>query len=203
MLDNNTYKTIREGNTSLIKDRGSKFLGYSFPISSKAQFKNHYNLVKEQHPQASHYCFAYRLGFDNNDYRLNDDGEPSGSAGRPILGQIDSFELTNILIIVVRYFGGTLLGIPGLISAYKNTAFEALSKCEVIEEFICYKAQINTDYAMYNSVLYHLKNNQVKILKQDLQLFCTLWVNIPISYWDICISTLSTVKGLEIIKIEE
>ncbi|HPG12861.1 MAG TPA: YigZ family protein [Chitinophagaceae bacterium] len=121
----NEFLTIEKSTTAEYKDRGSKFLAYAWPINDKDSFKEHLAAVKKEQPKASHHCFAYRIGTDGNNYRVSDDGEPSGTAGRPILGQIDSKELTNVLIIVVRYFGGTLLGVPGLIQAYKSAAAAA------------------------------------------------------------------------------
>ena len=116
------------------KDRGSRFLAYAFPISSADDFKKRLKELKEEHPKAVHHCFAYRVGTDGNNFRSSDDGEPSGSAGRPILGQIDSKELVDVAIIVVRYFGGTLLGVPGLINAYKTAASFALQSTPIIKK---------------------------------------------------------------------
>src|SRR5690606_2431913 len=113
--------------TAEFKDRGSKFLAYAFPINDEQELKGKLKELKALHPKAGHHCYAYRLGLDGNQYRANDDGEPSGSAGKPILGQIDSAGVTNVLVVVVRYFGGTLLGVPGLINAYKTATAEALS----------------------------------------------------------------------------
>src|SRR5712671_5172305 len=122
MAEQDFYYTIEKDGTAEFKDRGSKFIGYAFPISSVDGFKEKLNVAKKLHPKATHHCFAYRLGLDGNTFRVSDDGEPSGSAGRAILGQLDSRQVTNVLIIVVRYFGGTLLGVPGLINAYKTAA---------------------------------------------------------------------------------
>src|SRR5215216_7067867 len=118
----NHYNTIEKPSFAEFKDRGSRFLAYAFPVQSADNFKKKLKAIKEEHSKAAHHCFAYRIGIDGNNFRAGDDGEPSGSAGRPILGQIDSKELTNIAIVVVRYFGGTLLGVPGLINAYRTSA---------------------------------------------------------------------------------
>jgi uncharacterized YigZ family protein len=115
----NVYYTIEKESVAEFKDRGSRFLAYAFPVQNTDDFKKRLKALKEEHPKAAHHCFAYRIGNDNNVFRSGDDGEPSGSAGKPILGQIDSKGLTNTAIVVVRYFGGTLLGVPGLINAYK------------------------------------------------------------------------------------
>src|SRR5882724_8840607 len=126
MTDQDFYTTVAKSGMAEFKDRGSKFIGYVYPVASTEEFKESLNDVKKQHPRATHHCFAYRLGLDGNTYRVSDDGEPSGTAGRPILGQIDSKGLVNTLVVVVRYFGGTLLGVPGLINAYKSAAALAL-----------------------------------------------------------------------------
>jgi uncharacterized YigZ family protein len=114
------YKTINQPASAEFKDRGSKFIAFAFPVETPDDFKNHLQQLKKEHPKAVHHCFAYRIGTDGNNFRVSDDGEPSGTAGKPILGQIDSKEVTNVAVIVVRYFGGSLLGVPGLINAYKT-----------------------------------------------------------------------------------
>src|ERR1700749_2950277 len=119
MAEKDFYLTIDKPGTAEYKDRGSKFIAYAYPIESADDFKIHLQKLKKEHPKAEHHCFAYRIGTDGNTYRVNDDGEPSGSAGKPILGQLDSKEVTNVAVIVVRYFGGALLGVPGLINSYK------------------------------------------------------------------------------------
>ena len=132
MID--TYKTLSKESMAENKDRGSKFIAYSYPLSIEADFTAFLDKLKKEHPKARHHCFAWRLGIDSNRYRANDDGEPSGTAGRPILGQIDSLGLTNVGVIVVRYFGGTLLGTSGLIEAYRDSTAEALRNAEIIEK---------------------------------------------------------------------
>src|SRR5262252_8044704 len=131
-MDADYYNTIEKLSVAEFKDRGSKFIAYTFPIVNINDFKTRLEEIKKEHPKATHHCFAYRLGIGGNNYRVSDDGEPSGTAGRPILGQIDSKELTDVLVIVVRYFGGTLLGVPGLINAYKSSAALALQLTPVI-----------------------------------------------------------------------
>ena len=131
-----TYSTIAAHVQAEIKDKGSRFIAYAYPIQSVAQVKQYVDALREEHHKARHWCYAYRLGVDGLQFRANDDGEPSGSAGRPILGQIDSAGLTDVLVVVVRYFGGTLLGVPGLIQAYKNSTAEALAIAEIVEKNI-------------------------------------------------------------------
>src|ERR1700722_6660370 len=128
------YYTIEKTATAEFKDRGSRFIAYACPIRSVEDFKLHFNEIRKQHPKATHHCFAYRLGLDGNSFRISDDGEPSGSAGRPILGQIDSKDLGNGLGVVVRYFGGTLLGVPGLINAYRSAAELALQMTALVQK---------------------------------------------------------------------
>jgi len=133
-IDPEFYYTIERTTTAEFKDRGSKFIAFTFPLQTVDDFKKSLELIKKEHPKATHHCFAYRIGLDNNTYRVSDDGEPSGTAGKPILGQIDSKKLTNILVVVVRYFGGTLLGVPGLINAYKSAASLALQVTPVVQK---------------------------------------------------------------------
>src|SRR6185436_9423323 len=140
------YFSIDKPSVAEFKDRGSKFIAYAYPVSAADEFKQYLQVLKKEHPKAVHHCFAYRIGTDGNNFRVSDDGEPSGSAGRPILGQIDSKELTNISIIVVRYFGGTLLGVPGLVHAYKSAAAMALKDAIVIQKSVMANLTIQFDY---------------------------------------------------------
>lgn len=180
------------------KDRGSRFLAYAFPVSSPAEFKNRLNELKEEHPKAVHHCFAYRLGTDGNNFRSSDDGEPSGSAGRPILGQIDSKELVNTAIIVVRYFGGTLLGVPGLINAYKTAASFALQLNPIVKKPVTINYRLQFDYTILNDVMRIIKKNDCVILRQDLQLFCMIEASIPKSQLELCILQLKSLKSMEL-----
>src|SRR5690606_1231162 len=145
MEEQYTYRTISSTSTADFRDRGSKFLAYAYPVDTVEEVKEKVKLLKKEHPKAVHFCLAFRIGTDGTLYRANDDGEPSGSAGKPILGQIDSVGLTNVLVVVVRYFGGTLLGVPGLINAYKTVTSSALSECEIRERNIEQKVSISFD----------------------------------------------------------
>jgi uncharacterized YigZ family protein len=162
-----SYKTIEEGSLGEFKDKGSKFFAYAFPVYTEEEWQGHLEDVKKEHFKARHHCYAYRLGLDKNNFRANDDGEPSGTAGRPILGQIDSFGLTNVFIVVVRYFGGTKLGASGLINAYKTSAHEALAAARVIEKLVEDIYQIRFDYALMSDVMNTVKKLELDILKQD------------------------------------
>ncbi len=136
MSEKDFYHTIDQNSLAEFKDRSSRFLAYAYPIQSTDDFKNYLQQLKKEHPKAVHHCFAYRLGLDGNNFRISDDGEPSGTAGKPILGQIESKGLTNVLVIVVRYFGGTLLGVPGLINAYKTATAMALQLTPIIRKAV-------------------------------------------------------------------
>lgn len=162
-----TYKTIIRESLGEFKDRGSKFIAYAYPVYTEADWQERLEEVRKLHPKARHHCYAYRLGLDGNNYRANDDGEPSGTAGRPILGQIDSFELTNVFVVVVRYFGGTLLGTSGLINAYKLSAADALEKAEVIEKTVEDIYRLTFDYALMSNVMNAVKKLDLEMVQQD------------------------------------
>ena len=174
-----SYYTIEKPSVAEFKDRGSRFIAHAFSIETKDDFKNRLADIKKEHPKATHHCFAYRLGFDGNDFRVSDDGEPAGSAGRPILGQIDAKQLTNTLIIVVRHFGGTLLGVPGLIQAYKTAASLALQTTPVIHKPIQVNFTFHFDYTQLNHVMKIIKLYNCVIVKQDIQLFCSIRIATP------------------------
>jgi uncharacterized YigZ family protein len=179
MSDPDFYYTIAKEAVAEYKDRGSKFLAYAFPLTDAALFKLRLKQLKEEHPKANHHCFAYRLGTDGNTFRVSDDGEPSGTAGRPILGQIDSKQLTNIAVIVVRYFGGTLLGVPGLINAYKTATALSLQITPVVQKAIEIAYSIEFEYNRMNDVMHLLKQYNCTVAQQELQLFCRIETTIP------------------------
>lgn len=161
------YLTIKAASTGEFRDRGSKFIGYAFPVYAEQEWQQHLEAVRKEHPKATHHCFAFRMGMDKNNFRANDDGEPSGTAGRPILGQIDSFGLTNVFIVVVRYFGGTLLGTSGLINAYRLCAAAALEKAEIVEKTVEDFYTITFDYAIMSNVMNAIKKLGLPMLEQD------------------------------------
>ena len=161
-----TYKTIAKDSFGEFKDRGSKFLAYAFPAEDKTEVESALAQVRKLHPKARHHCYAYRLGLDKNNFRANDDGEPSGTAGRPILGQIDSAGLTNTIVIVVRYFGGTLLGASGLINAYKKSTAEALGQAQVVEKIVEEKFTLYFDYAHMSKVMNAISKPPFRIVEQ-------------------------------------
>jgi uncharacterized YigZ family protein len=161
------YKTIDGPAEGQFKDRGSKFIAYAFPCYEEADWQSALDSVKKDHFKARHHCFAYRIGLDQNNFRSNDDGEPSGTAGRPILGQIDSYGLTNVFIVVVRYFGGTKLGTSGLINAYRTAAAEALEQASIIEKTVEDIYQIDFEYALMSDVMNAVKKLDLEIVSQD------------------------------------
>jgi uncharacterized YigZ family protein len=192
------YKTIETSAISEYKDRGSRFIAYTFPVSDVNEFKLRLADIKKEHPKATHHCFAYRIGLDGTNFRVSDDGEPSGSAGRPILGQIDSKQLTNILIIVVRYFGGTLLGVPGLINAYKSAAAMALQVTAVVQKPVIVNYRIQFDYTQMNEVMKVVKHFECQVLKQETQLFCSLEIGIPKFRLEEVLFRLKDLRGVEV-----
>lgn len=175
------YYTVNQTAVAEFKDRGSKFLAYVYPVQSADELKVHIQELKKLHPKAVHYCFAYRIGFDKNNFRVSDDGEPSGTAGKPILGQIDSKQLTNVLVVVVRYFGGTLLGVPGLINAYKTASTMVLQLVPIIQKPITKTCVLHFDYTVMNDVMRYVKAFNLDITEQETQLFCTLKVEVPVN----------------------
>ncbi|MCZ2223036.1 MAG: YigZ family protein [Chitinophagales bacterium] len=187
------FFTISQNSIAEFKDRGSRFIAYAFPIETIEEFKQHISTLKNEHPKAVHHCFAYRLGFDGNLFRANDDGEPSGTAGKPILGQIDSKQLTNILIVIVRYFGGTLLGVPGLINAYKTAASLALQTTPIIKKPIVIIKEFEFDYTKMNDIMLIVKQNECSIIRQEHRLFCSLTIAIPKAKYDFVLSKISNV----------
>jgi uncharacterized YigZ family protein len=180
MLFDTEYKTVSERTESLFKDKGSKFIGICFPVQSVTDFKENLSTIKNDHPLAVHHCYAYRIGYDKQLYRINDDGEPSGSAGRPIYNCILSKDLTNIGIVVVRYFGGTLLGVPGLINAYKQASLEAIDQNKILIKQIVEKLRIEFAYEKMNDAMRIIKEHQLKILSQESDLNYRMVVEVPI-----------------------
>ncbi|MBP6022379.1 IMPACT family protein [Ferruginibacter sp.] len=178
MNEQGFYNTIVQPSTAEFKDRGSKFIAYAFAIETADAFKQQLQTLKKEHPKAVHHCFAYRIGTDGNNFRSSDDGEPSGTAGKPILGQIDSKELTDMAVIVVRYWGGTLLGVPGLINAYKTAASLALQVTPIIQKQVEIKYSIEFDYTRMNEVMMVLKQFNCTVIQQEMQLFCIITVGI-------------------------
>lgn len=173
------YKTIKSASEGEFKDRGSKFLGFAFPVFSESDIQNQLEKLKAQHPKATHHCYAWKLGTDGNAYRVNDDGEPSGSAGRPIMGQIESVGLTFSLVVVIRYYGGTKLGVSGLINAYRSAAKIALEKAEVIQSETFSRVELVIAYSDMNDWMQFLKGNDFIIEVQEFGQVAELCIQVP------------------------
>lgn len=192
------FRTISKPTEGLFKDRGSKFIAYAFPIANVDDVKPFLDRLKMEHPSARHVCYAYQLGTDGNDYRANDDGEPNGSAGLPILNQIKSKDVTNVLVAVVRYFGGTKLGVSGLINAYKESAREALDKAKVVERIPTCQIQIRFPHSSTGDVERLIRQNNWTIDQQNFGMDCDWRISCNLADDATCKQLLNTVEGLAI-----
>ena len=173
-----TYKTIASpSEETLFKEKNSKFFGYAYPVTIEEEIKSHLEILRKQHYGAVHYCYAFQIGTDKIQFRANDDGEPSNTAGAPIYGQIQSFGVTNILVVVVRYFGGIKLGVGGLISAYRTSAQMALEASEIIEKTINIDYSISFDYKNMNKVMRVIKEKNLEIISQKMELGCEIVIS--------------------------
>jgi uncharacterized YigZ family protein len=196
MLFDDTYKTIQELSEGVYRDKGSKFIAYLYPISSGNDIKDIIIALKAEHPKARHHCWAVRLSTDRTIFRLNDDGEPSGTAGRPILNTLLSNELTNVLAVVVRYFGGTLLGVPGLINAYKSATVDAVKNAKIIEKTVNLVFSIEFGHTQMNEVMKIVKDEDLKISNQNFDLNCSFLLEIRQSQVNKVLGKLEKVEGL-------
>lgn len=170
------YFSIGGESTASYREKASKFLAFAYPVTSADEVKRCLEALKKLHFDANHHCYAYRIGHENEQYRVNDDGEPSGSAGRPIYGQILSRGLTDVLVVVVRYFGGTKLGVPGLINAYKTAAREALANAEIITKTVTVHLVVRFEYEMMNQVMRIIKEESAKVTRQTMGESCELLI---------------------------
>ncbi|MFN8115689.1 MAG: YigZ family protein [Bacteroidia bacterium] len=198
MLFSDTYLTIEKPAEAIFKDKGSKFLAYAYPVESDQQIKEILNQLKKEHHTANHHCYAYRLGADKMNFRANDDGEPNNTAGKPILGQIQSNDLTNVLIVVVRYFGGTLLGVSGLINAYKNSAADVIKVSSIIEKQILFNYSIQFYFEHLNDVMKLLKQLDCKITNQQFDNNCEISFSIRKANSEQCEEKLKKIEGLKL-----
>ncbi len=174
MLFDDTYRTIRNRATGQYKEKGSKFIAIASPVRDENEVKKELEAIRKEYYDARHHCFAYVIGFNREAYRINDDGEPSGTAGRPIHGQILSYDLTNVLIVVVRYFGGIKLGVSGLINAYKTAAGDALSQAEIAEMTVNEVYEVSFDYTVMNEIMKIVKEENLELLNTKFDLDCSL-----------------------------
>ena len=191
----NTIKITSEGN---YKEKGSKFFAFAYPVTTEEEIKIIQQKLRKDYYDARHHVFAWRLGADKKRFRASDDGEPSNSSGPPILGQIQSFDLTNILIIVIRYFGGTKLGVPGLINAYRTSAKEAIENNQIIEKIVKSKYLIKFTYNEMNSVMKLIKDNNITQTNQNFDLNCSLEIEIKVSEEDVVIQKFKKIAGVKV-----
>ena len=199
-----TYNTIDNAvENILFKEKNSKFIGYAYPITSENEVKTHIENLKKEHFSARHWCYAYQIGTETFKFRANDDGEPSNSAGMPIYGQIQSFELTNVLIVVVRYFGGVKLGVGGLISAYKTTAQLTLEEATIVEKTIDKHFKITFDYKNMNKVMRIIKEKNLEIVNQKMELNCEIEIATRKKNAKQIVDIFSTLFEIEIEEIED
>lgn len=178
MLFEDRYKTISAPSEGSFKDKGSKFLAYAFPFSQEENLKEIISTLKSEHAKARHCCYAYRLSTDRSLFRINDDGEPSGTAGRPILNTLLSKEITNVLVVVVRYFGGTLLGVPGLIHAYKSATEDAIHQAQIIEKTVQDIYEVSFEYSQMNEVMSLIKEENLENFDHDFDLNCKIKITV-------------------------
>ena len=198
MLFSDTYLTIDRPAEALFKDKGSKFITFAYPVQNEQQVKEILSGLRKEHHTANHHCYAYRLGADKLNFRANDDGEPSNTAGKPILGQIQSNDLTDILIVVVRYFGGTLLGVSGLIQAYKSSAAEVIKASAIIEKQILFSYTIYFPFEQMNEVMKLLKQSDAKITSQQFDNACEVSFMIRKANSEACEEKLKKLEGLKL-----
>lgn len=198
METNDTYKTITAPAESLFKDKGSKFIAYAYPVNDENEVKEHVRILKEKHYKARHHCYAYRIGKKGEQYRANDDGEPSGTAGRPIHGQLLSYELTNILLVVVRYFGGTLLGTSGLINAYKTAASQALEQADIVEKIVSDIYRVRFEYTVQSNVERIIKEFNLTIVKAVYEMDCTFEIEVRKTLSELVAEKFKKVEGLKL-----
>jgi len=198
MLFTDSYKTISRFSEGTYKDKGSKFIAIAYPVTTEVEVKGRLAEIRNKYHDARHHCYAYVLGFDKSSSRFNDDGEPSGTAGRPIFGQINSRDLTNTLVVVVRYFGGVKLGVRGLINAYKASAADALDQVDIVTKTVNEIFRVDFEYLMMNSVMKIIKDDKLKILSQDFQLKCSLEYMVRKNKADVVKEKFYKINGLKI-----
>ena len=196
------YLTISEPSQGLFKDRGSKFLAFAYPVTNEQEIKQIQEQLRSEYHDARHHCYAYMLGPEKLVYRANDDGEPSSTAGKPILGQIRSFDLTNILIVVIRYFGGTKLGVSGLIHAYKTASEEALKSANIIKKTLHDIYELKFEYPLMNDVMRILKEENIDQVGQKFELSCSVWISLRKADTEKVLSKFDRIDNLKIEYVE-
>lgn len=200
---NDTYHTIAKPGTGYFKDRGSKFFSFAYPLATEDQVKEILTALKKEHHSARHHCYAWRLGTEEILYRANDDGEPSSTAGKPILGQLQSFDVTNVLLVVVRYFGGTLLGASGLINAYKNAAADALKNAEILTKTVERTFRLNFTYSQINEVMQIVKQENLNVVNTKFEEKCELQFSVRKLEAEKVKEIFGNFYGVEIAEVQE
>jgi len=195
-MDSDTYKTIKAPAEGLYKEKGSRFVAIAIPVSDQEAIKPILDKIRKEHHEARHHCYAYMIGHERTNWRVNDDGEPSGTGGRPILGQINSYGLTNLIIVVSRYFGGTLLGVSGLINAYRSAAASALQNADQVERTLQEYYEITYPYISMNDVMRILKDESIDQSQQSFAMECRILINLRVSAKEKILHRLSRIDGL-------
>lgn len=202
-METDAYLTIKSSSEGLYKEKGSRFISYAFPVTSQEEIKAHLEALRKQHHAARHHCYAWIIGSDRENFRANDDGEPSGSAGKPILGQINSFSLTNILVVVVRYFGGKLLGVPGLINAYRTAAESAIRNSDIITCVDLEHFDIEFQYSSLNDVMKIIKDEEIDHRNRKFEMVCSITLNVRPSETERIKGLFSRIAGLKLLPASE
>ncbi len=197
-MTEDSYNTIKEKSEGLFKDKGSKFIAHAFPVRSEEDVRNLLDEIKKKYHDARHHCYAYKIGLRDDNYRVNDDGEPSGTAGKPIYGQILSNELSDILIVVVRYFGGTLLGTSGLINAYRSAAAESINNAKIQQRVIKKFLILGFSYELMSIVMRIVKDENLEVLEQDFRESCQLILNVRLNDYERISNRYKDIYGVEI-----
>ena len=196
-----SYKSIASESRGLFKDNGSRFIAHAYPVETEEEVKEIVAALKKEYYDARHHVYAYRLGYLGDKFRANDDGEPSGSSGRPVLGQIDSNELSDILVVVVRYFGGIKLGIPGLIRAYKTATADAIANAEIVEKIACKRYKVHFGYMGMNSVMKVFKDMGLDQKNQQFDMECSMETSVRLSQVDTFLERMTDVEGCRVEEI--
>ena len=197
------YKTFTDGSEGYYKDKGSKFIAIAYHVESEEEAKEAMQKAKKEYHDARHHCYAYRINPENEFTKSSDDGEPSGTAGKPILNQLRSFELFNVLIVVVRYFGGTKLGVSGLILAYKSATRDAIHNSKVVSRFITRQIELSFEYPLMNQIMRVIKEDKIKIINQDFHTNCIIRVEIKKNKIKMALIRFEKIRGLTIIQLED
>ncbi len=195
---NDSYHSVARRSEAGFRDRGSRFLGFILPVEHPDEVKWQLENLKKEYHDARHHCYAYRIGLHGEDWRINDDGEPSGSAGKPIFGQLLSFDISDVLAVVVRYFGGTKLGIPGLINAYRTVTREAIVANDIVQKIRTQDMSLLFDYPSMNSVMKMVKEENLEVISSDFSLRCALQLRVKSSEMERLKWQLSSIQGLHI-----